>query len=262
MKILEFTLCLSVLFISACKKNKDPESSAKNEIISPSQKTSATCDPHSYQVYRETAEMWVQSWNWAQNLPDTYPGLTYSFSQENLSDLKDLSTAATGVRVYYVLANAGDSIPSLALVNINTCTNLDLLPENEQSVLLSDENGGHFASPEEVCPLTQNWRTYADSKKPFYTPVYAYNYKWDLIENLQGIGLNPEKELKVTLGLRTVGPTDTTFQINTISHKGSIAYVNIMHGATFFSNVEHNFDFTMPCPQYCDSESILSNPCN
>lgn len=268
MKILNLFFCFGILLFSACNSSQDPEISSSMETKEASEpkvlseNSSSTCDPHSYQVYRTTAEMWVQSWIWANKLPSTHAGLTYSFSKENLETLKGLASQANGLRIYYILAQPGDTIPSVALVNINTCSNLDLIEENEDCVLVSDENGGYFTSPEDVCPQAEGWRSFADSKKPFYTPVYAYNYKWDLVSILQGIGNNPEKELKVTLGLRTVGPADTIFQINSISHTGSIAYVNILHGATFFSNVQHNFDFTMPCPQYCDSESVLSNFCN
>lgn len=224
--------------------------------------TPVTCNPQSYQVYKKTAEMWVQSWNWDHNYPDSYPGRTYSFSAENLETLKGLSNEENGLRIYYILENASDTIPSLAIVNIATCSNLDLIEENEACVLIADEDGGHFSTPVEVCPQTSRWRAYADSKKPIYTPVYAYNYNWSLVENLQGIVSNPQDELKVTLGLRTVGPTDTSFQINSLTHKGSIGYVNILHATTLLANAEHNFDFTMPCPQYCDSQSALSNPCN
>lgn len=246
-------------FISCSPGNEAGQAEATTLRTEKAGADNTSCTSTSYQIYRKTVAMWHQSWLWAHQTNDLAETVIYTFSHHKLEMLKDMFPQTSGVRMYYALRE-GDDSPLIAMVNLLGCS--DQFGSEGKSVLLSDAHGGHFISSDSAAVLTANWQSFSCTQRPYYTPVHAYNYNWDIIDYIQGLGMNEAQELHVSFGLRSISPGDEWFDPQGVTHKGSIVYVNILQGSTLLDDAEHDFDFTMPCPQYCDDESPLLHSCH
>lgn len=255
MRTIHFLYALPLFFLISCSENSEPKAEAAPKAEVKTEKVATTdnpCTKTAYQVYRKTVEMWENSWKWDNDIPASDPTMSYAFSKEKLNELRDKVSNSDGLRMYYCLVD-GNTIPSIAIVNLNGCN--DNLGDGE-SVLLSDEEGGHFVNTEAAAELTASWRNSAFYLNPFYVPINGYNYNWEIVTNLLGYSGNSEQKLYVSFGLRTISPNDPDFETSGLNN-GAIAMVNILHGASLLSVANHSFDFTMPCPQMCDEAGSI-----
>lgn len=260
MKIHFLIYALFFITLSSCTESIQPENPLEQIVEGEESKVlkeedENPCTKTAYQVYRKTVQMWEQSWKWDNNISSEDPTKIFFFSGENLNALHNLDSNSNGVRMYYCLINEGDSIPSLALVNMNNCN--DLLSEGN-SILIANGEGGEFIEASQAAQYTENWRNSPKYLSPFYLPINGYNYNWDIIQGILDYGGNIENRLYISLGLRTISPADSDFESAGLNY-GAIALVNILHGSSQLSAVNHSFDFTMPCPQMCDSNGSILN---
>lgn len=221
-------------------------------------------------IFKETAYMWEKSWS---NQFGTETSGRIKFSYDSIRKLQGLESDPKGIRMYYCLMNERDTIPSLAMVNIDdTCT--DLINCDDGNCILFSEldtiQNEYFINQKTLDDYTQRWRNFVNSKRDIHSPVYAYNYEWASIEDM----IDPEvvaPGLWVKYGLRTLSPADTlefgqrTVQVGDATITGSIVYCNITYGQSPMISIGNRkstnelFDFAKPCPRYCN-DSISMNP--
>lgn len=274
--LLAAVLCLSLSCKEAQKevgKEKDKIEVEKGEVLD-------DCIKVDKRIYPQTTWIWAESWVSAFNhiytdtissSPELY------FDKESLTQLK--SNDATGVRLYYILRNESDKIPSLAMVNIVNCKDKIC---DEKCVLVSWVNpetgtwvkpdlpllpNPAFISYSDFNEYKKNWEI-ADVKKDGYIQVTAYNYSWNTINTLSSVekGMNG---IRVKYGARTIELSEEkeygVVEKDTVEGKlpitGNIVACNVLLGwnsetksfkeALIALAEDEGLDFAKPCPQYC-----------
>lgn len=167
--------------------------------------------------------------------------------------MRALESNSNGLRMYYCLLSEKDTIPSLALVYMVNC---DDALKGGNSVLLSDENGGHFISSKSAVVLTDHWRASTNYTSESQVAVNGYNYSWTVIADITGLKENTYGKLYLSFGQKSIASNDPYFDTYGIKTE-SIALVNILHGTDKLSNANHNLNFTMPCPKYGDNAGSI-----
>ncbi|MDC8002454.1 hypothetical protein POV27_00190 [Aureisphaera galaxeae] len=249
-----------VLLGMSCKQGQKQETTSTSEKTifqdPPTPPTPLPCVSN-YQIYDETAYLWIESWATYNNslsennnyTIETVPNI--SFSADSLKSLQDHDLEANGVLLFYIKNNVSDPIPSLAMVNTKDCVPQPNDCENGNCILASWYEGDQeFISEEKFNEYQRNWCKSADATVVF-TPVYAFNYSWDAINDHLADGNGEGIDIKY--GLRTIGPSDTAEFTEEASDTitGSVVYSNIIYGQGQNFNNIRAFDFAMPCPTYC-----------
>jgi hypothetical protein len=249
----------------SCKKTVETQNSSNNTTKSDEENS---CLDSDFKIYKETAYMWEKSW------ANTYRVATSAqvkFSYDSIKKLRGLSLSSQGVRIYYCLMNDTDTLPSLAMVNINNCA--DQVTCSDGNCILFSKLGTdqeeYFIDEKTLSNYRGRWQTFIDSKGEIHTPVYAYNYEWRSIEDMIDES-SEDPGVWIKYGLRTITPSELTeFEQDTIRSDGyiitgSIVYCNITYGQspriraksreTSVDSTEVNelFDFAKPCPRYCN----------
>lgn len=263
-----FFYYLILLLISAsCKQPNEQQKLVDTETATVDDNESE--DPKrciaSDKIYAGTAWIWSQSWvsyfkATRANYTDTTSPVIF-FSKEQLNALKSIDTMANGARLYYILKDETDSIPSLAMVNTFNCSE-KVISNVAKSVLVSWYKGNQeFVTNSEFQNYTTYWGDYCKSiakKNPAFTKVWAYNYAWNTLDNL-----SKEEDLAVKYGLKTLEPSDRDdYDIKDLNITGNVVICNILVGRSSipltFANLkrlgggEGELDFAKPCPIYCD----------
>lgn len=254
MKTIRPLIWLFVLATLGCNQQQDRP---HHPIDHPDHSHETDCVKPAYALFPQTVAMWEQSWLWAHN-KDVWDE-SIQFTNTNMDLLMGLCQTGDceGVRMYYILETPEDSIPGLAVVNVSGCD--DFFDPAAKDILVSGIGGTveQFLSANEVCIMTQNWRTHQRAKAPVRTPVHAYNYSWQQLQNMLDYGA---QEILIRYGLRTISPADTMFAKATqeVPIAGSIVYANIL-----YSDLEKQpfLDFTFPCPQKCGMANQLNDSC-
>ena len=248
--------------ISCNKTKKQPSQSQKSMLT----EEVSECLSSDFKIYGETALMWEKSW--ATNF-GMESSAQIKFSQENLKTLKSLESEAPGLRLYYCLINPSDTIPALAMVNIdNSCTDL-FNCKDVNCVLLSEPGNAneYFIDEGTLNTYHERWKAHINAKGDIHTPVYAYNYEWSNIENIIDTTVDAPG-IWVKYGLRTLSPTEfieygrEAIRSGDDIITGSIVYCNILYGKDQISrnrtseedddDDDELFDFAKPCPRYCN----------
>jgi len=202
MKKLLYLCILSLLSIASCNNPKTAEhpEKPKSPKDSPTEFTGNICTDSGYQIYKETAIMWENSWQ-ATFLPNSTNRQSLTFSESNIDSLKSMVSGSEGIRLYYCFVSS-TTIPSLAMVNIIGCNNE--YGDDQNPVLFSDHVAGeYFGSIATLESTAGAWKDTVDNKDlAIHTPVYAYNYSWEELFQTN-TPLEPTT-LYVTFGLRTL----------------------------------------------------------
>lgn len=248
-----FFCFLPMFFLLACTSDKP--SKAQTDLPSTLDPVDLCAIPDQ-SIYQKAVKLWQSNWvvenHQLQSLDVN--DLKYVFSQDNLAEL--YQGDAKQLRVYFCLQDSiTDTIPGLALVNIFDCR------DDLEKVLYVhfDEQGlqlESFIESETLSQLTANWRHRMSMLQPQYAPVYAYNYNWSTIHDIQEAEAGGEnQDVHVRFGLRTLSPTDTLFDIPDPAYSGNVAYVTVFYAASPDAADRQFFDFSMPCPKKCDWDS-------
>ncbi len=253
---------VSILMIASCNDrptDKDIQITPQSEIVKTSLSDNLQCWDDDYQIYLETAVLWQDSWTSVyqeSGLSDS-PKLFFGLSDLEALELK--ANGSKGVRILYILPseNPNDTIPSLAIVNIEdgTCSAVsDCLDSKCALVSRYDEGRQYFEDYSIVQTYQQRWIDHSN-KLMIHTPVYGYNYSWNKIMS------SVDKEASgpgiwVKYGMRTLGPYDSEeyTEENPGNITGSIVYCNIVYGEDPANSTQELFDFAKPCPIYCDPQ--------
>jgi len=245
--------------------NKPP--AASPEIKAIIQSDSEECNATTYQIYPEAMTLWNTTWNAYYNTESTNDGVR-SVKGENLLKLHEYIGASVkgsrGVRMYYGLVDAADSIPDLFLINTVNCKN-----RTDDDVLLvraldeAKEPVNEWISRKEADGYINNWQS--KERSDGETIVYAYNYGWEQLWSL--VGEESTKDLDIIYGLRTLSPQENATDFQSVDNDmyGSIVYVNVLYTSQdanrAFTNGGGIFDdFTRPCPQFCDPDTTNITP--
>ncbi|OUR98134.1 hypothetical protein A9Q86_13825 [Flavobacteriales bacterium 33_180_T64] len=255
-------LFLSVFFFCIISCKEDSREKKKHDtsktIANPELATIVTenCLDLDSNIYLQTAIIWKESWKFEhpdyKKTPPVFP-----FSKENLLKLKQHDTSADGVRIYYILKDTLQTVPSLAIVNMTSCIVADEC-ETPNCVLVSEinKNVDTFISHDDFTTYRDNWVKKADEKEknhPIYTAVYAYNYSWGKIVETSETGDNG---IWIQYGLRTLGPLDSRLYMEDSeirSTTGNIVYCNIIYQRHPDISTQDSFDFAKPCPRACNT---------
>jgi hypothetical protein len=255
-----------LLIIISCKRVQESSTSSTLEktIIDASE---YPCLDSDYIMYKETAAMWEKSWAGLYTNPQGSSSISpiLQFSNANIDALSKKITGSEliGMRVYYILLEEDEEIPSLAMVNLESCKKDQ---ECDDCVLISRIDGKQeFISSDSVNILKGYWEKLSD-KYFDHTPVYGYNYSWPKIKELMDISENAvsntsEAAINIKYGLHTLGPLDTELYTDPDSTSknstgvdvtGSIVYANIIYPhESQRSTADPEFDFAKPCPRFC-----------
>ncbi|MEP0266026.1 hypothetical protein [Dokdonia sp.] len=259
-----------LLLIISCKKENESVTIITEEkrIIETSE---YPCIDSDYIMYKETATMWEKSWAGVFTNPQENASISpvLQFSNDSINKLLDKFTGREpiGVRIYYILLEDKDIVPSLAMVNLESCKKDQTC---DDCVLISTIYGEEeFISSKEADTLRGFWEDASDTY-PDHTPVYGYNYGYEKIKELMNSSENAvsnpsEAAINIKYGLHTLGPLDTELFTDPNSPStdlnvtGSIVYANIIYANTIntdnaqrnSADPEFDFDFAMPCPAYC-----------
>ena len=260
---------LIVLLITSCGKSK-MQTNDQTDLTT--RETAYAADSSNFcldlddVIYPETAMLWINSWliehpgyneSGDQELPLIY------FSNSELQQLKSIDSTSTpnGISMYYILQDASDEVPSLALVNIEKCEIKEC--QSQDCILMYDLEAqkSSFISDDTFQTYSGLWKEKADKKEaanPAYVAVYAYNYSWAKITEAANTG---GEGIWVQYGLRTLGPLDQgLYEIGAQESNatGNIVYCNIVYEIqpevsreNLDLSEQESFDFAKPCPKFC-----------
>jgi hypothetical protein len=216
-------------------------------------------------IYKETVVIWENSWRLKHPNYTVDSSPVLAFSIDSLIKLKKENAEADGVRMYYVIRDKLQRIPSLAMVNMTLCA---VDKECEDACVLFSELGvgQTFITHSKFEGYKGLWQSQADSlaKVSGNIKVFAYNYSWSKI--MAAAEARDDKGIWVTYGLRTLGPNDTHLFVKDPPKNitGGIAYCNIMWESNpqihrqskalgqLAGADQDEFDFAIPCPAFCN----------
>ena len=214
--------------------------------------TPDSCTDSGYQIYKETAKMWEDSWKALHPFSDS-SSQYLPFPTSDIAALRLAVSGSEGIRIYYCKMD-NSIIPSLAMVNIIGCENQ--YGNNGDAILFSDRNRGqYFESKDTLFKYAQLWKDYMDNRiLAIHTPVYAYDYSWS--ELASTINFNQTSNVYVAHGMRTLSADEYgEYNCNPPTNSGlmgSIVYCNILYGNDPGILGQEYFNFAKPCPVYCD----------
>jgi len=252
----KFLYLIPVLFLglASCDNTKIERENDFSKILNPenTNQLTDTCTDTGYQIFKQTAKMWEDSWLTYHSDNDSARQVL-QFSKANIASLRASVPNSDGIRLYYCLISSSN-IPSLAMVNIVGCENRYGI--NGDAILISDfSRGQFFADKDTLHTYAELWKDYIDSLNLLiHTPVYAYNYSWTELSNT--ISNFQTSDLFVALGLRTLS-ADEYDEFNCSPPRndqvmGSIVYCNIVYGEEPIASTQEYFNFAKPCPVFCD----------
>ncbi len=252
-----YSLLVLLLFLASCKETpKETDTTVEVVEVKTSEED---CMNSGYQIFKETALIWENSWRliYPNYMGTNGPSPRLSFSKANLEELRGFAPTSDGVRMYYCLVNATDTIPSLAMVPMKSCNNI-AIEGNQKHILFSELDGEEsFISQSVFNNYANNWRN-AGKDQVVNSPVavYAYNYSWqELLGITEDADAAVNSGLWVQYGLRTLGPGDTEYfkGVETINDTvtGNVVYCNIVYKESPERSGESSFDFAKPCPTFC-----------
>ncbi|MGD1848951.1 MAG: hypothetical protein ACFB10_26465 [Salibacteraceae bacterium] len=239
------------LMLGACTSSPpEQQATAYEESATPDSIAGDDCSGSTFSLYGEGVRIWASGWREAHQTKEVK---TLTIGTDQLETLRNSNPESTGLRAYYYCKGYPDTIPGLAFVNVIGC-----LDDTVSQVLTIDGESGDQAwmNVSDVAPLTQNWRELSEQKSDeVHTPVYAYNYTWEVVDALYPNARNGL--LYITYGLRTISPQEDDFDTDDNDQYGSVVYVNVLSNATIKSDLTSSYDFTYPCPRHCDTSSVL-----
>ena len=214
-----------------------------------------SCVASSYQLLPEAVNLWLGTWLYYHRT--TYGRDTpYGFDTpaSYWTTLQNKVPDAIGVRMYYGLYKSTDTIPVLLITNVWGCS--DTMPANDATpiLMLGGATTVSWVSTETAATYTQSWRSLGSRKANVTSQVYAYNYSWATLNDIIDTD-----GLVVSFGMRTIAPEESEFEQPTDGTGGSVVYVNVLSGSDQTDKVDYSYDFTLPCPKMCGTDSPLNS---
>ncbi|MEM7087197.1 MAG: hypothetical protein AAF489_13500 [Bacteroidota bacterium] len=252
-----------LLFGLSCKdvqKTSPPERATDSLALETVNTDIDPCINAGYQIFKLTADLWVDNW---ETLHTNTSGVTtvspeLFFSKLDMDSLRSLYPTSDGVRLYYVLQHAQDTIPNLAMKPMKDCQDLNNIKATNVVLYSTIQKKSSFISDSQFQVYKNNWQN--DTKMDqVHRPidVFAYNYGWDeLLNRIDPNNGTDGSGVWVRYGFRTLGPEDVKEYLDpgsaTPMITGNVVYCNIVYGQSPKRSNEAEFDFVKPCPRFCN----------
>lgn len=235
---------------AACTNPQPPQSSPVPEPSEP------LCH-QSYLVYKETADIWQNSWHYINaqaGLSEEAYVSARVLKKERLHEALEKCPDCSGVRVYYALSEATEvfpTAPELILINTHNCN--DVL--SGDSLALSSLNDGTFLDLETARSYICNWQELMQNQAPVFMRTWGVTYNK---ERFWG-ELDGQEYAKFSYAIHAVDPAlDSLFgKQGDGDVRGNLA-LNMLLGTEPALEHRDQLDFSLPCPRFCGGNQALN----
>lgn len=279
-KLMSLGIMALLVVTSSCKDQPEETEVEKQNIESreavlaeETTKKNTDCYDEAF-IHNDTAKLWYNSFVYAGEdiLGTPIPAdLEVRFPKDMIIELKRRTRGIdAGIRLYYILFDETERIPSLAMVLTRNCK-ADYEECDKKCVLFSSYSSEKndidglqgWMDHNELKKYTKNWTKFIEGIDKFTVKVEGYNYAWTTIFD----SMEVFDEFVVRYGVRTLGPGE----IDEFKEKGKSDDTNdsdIIVGQPVLCNVivarkedqttdeafdeTQEFDFAKPCPHFCD----------